>query len=106
MTEIIAGKNTEFSIDPAILALLPAQGSIELQHDAAGKVHAFHTHPVDEILVIIRGRLNFVWDGGERVCNPGDTILLPAGTVHQSEALDDAIYAIATSSPMASTGAS
>jgi mannose-6-phosphate isomerase-like protein (cupin superfamily) len=99
MTQIIAGTKTEFSIDPAIMALLPAQGCIELQRDAAGKVHAFHTHPVDEILVVISGRLNFIWDGGERVCNPGDTILLPAGTLHQSEALDEAIYAIATRPP-------
>jgi hypothetical protein len=39
MTRIIAGTKTEFSIDPAILDLLPAQGSVELQRDAAGKVH-------------------------------------------------------------------
>jgi mannose-6-phosphate isomerase-like protein (cupin superfamily) len=99
MTRIIAGPKTEFSIDPDIMALLPAQGCIELQHDAAGKVHHFHTHPVDEILVVISGRLNFKWDGGEQVCQPGDRILLPAGTLHQSEALDDAIYAIATRPP-------
>jgi len=72
MTRIIAGTKTEFSIDPAILALLPEQGSVELQRDAAGKVHHFHTHPVDEILVIIRGALKFEWDGGERICRPGD----------------------------------
>ena len=72
MTRIIAGTKTEFSIDPAILELLPAQGSVELQHDAAGKVHPFHTHPVDEILMIISGRLNFIWEGGERVCCAGD----------------------------------
>lgn len=101
MTQIIAGTKTEFSIDPAILALLPPQGCIELQRDAAGKVHAFHTHPVDEILVVISGRLNFCWDGGERVCGAGDTIFLPAGTLHQSEALDEAIYAIATRPPAA-----
>src|SRR5712675_2272921 len=100
MTRIIAGTKTEFSIDPAILDLLPAQGSVELQRDAAGKVHHFHTHPVDEILVIIRGRLNFMWEGGERICGAGDTILLPAGTLHQSEALDGgAVYAIATRPP-------
>jgi hypothetical protein len=45
MTQIIAGTKTEFSIDPAIMQLLPTQGSIELQRDAAGKVHHFHTHP-------------------------------------------------------------
>jgi quercetin dioxygenase-like cupin family protein len=100
MTRIIAGTKTEFSIDPAILDLLPPQGSVELQRDAAGKVHHFHTHPVDEILMIIRGRINFIWEGGERVCRAGDTIMLPAGTLHQSEALDDgAIYAIATRPP-------
>ncbi|WP_316213555.1 MULTISPECIES: cupin domain-containing protein [unclassified Bradyrhizobium] len=103
MTQIIAGTRTDFSIDPDILALLPEQGCIELQHDAAGKVHAFHTHPVDEILVVIRGQLNFKWNGGERVCNPGDKILLPAGTLHESEALEDAIYAIATRPPASLT---
>ncbi len=97
MTTIIPGAKTEFSIDPAILELLPAQGCIELQRDAAGKVHHFHTHPVDEILVIISGRLNFKWDDGARICSAGDTILLPAGTLHQSEALEEgAVYAIAT----------
>lgn len=101
MTQIIAGTKTEFAIDPAILALLPSQGCIELQRDAAGKVHAFHTHPVDEILIVISGRLNFCWDGGERVCGAGDTIFLPAGTMHQSEALDEAVYAIATRPPAA-----
>ena len=100
MTTIIPADRSEFSIDPAILDLLPTQGSVELQRDAAGKVHHYHTHPVDEILLIISGRLNFLWDGGERICGAGDTILLPAGTLHQSEALDEgAIYAIATRPP-------
>ena len=100
MTQIIEGHKTEFAIDPAILNLLPEQGSIELQHDAAGKVHRFHTHPVDEILVIISGRLHFMWDGGQRIVGAGDTILLPAGTLHQSEALEGgAVDAIATRPP-------
>jgi quercetin dioxygenase-like cupin family protein len=100
MTQIIAGQTTVFAIDPVILNLLPEQGSIELQHDAAGKVHHLHTHPVDEVLVIISGRLNFIWDGGERIVGAGDTILLPAGTPHQSEALEGgAVYVIATRPP-------
>jgi quercetin dioxygenase-like cupin family protein len=100
MTRIISGQKTELAIDPAILSLLPEQGSIELQHDAAGKVHSFHTHPVDEILMIISGRLNFIWDGGECIVSAGDTIFLPAGTLHQSEALEGgAVYAIATRPP-------
>jgi mannose-6-phosphate isomerase-like protein (cupin superfamily) len=102
MTRIITATKTEFAIDPAILALLPEQGCIELQRDAAGKIHHFHTHPVDEVLVIISGRLNFKWEDGERVCRAGDTIFLPAGTLHQSEALaEGAVYAIATRPPAA-----
>jgi quercetin dioxygenase-like cupin family protein len=102
MTTIIPADKREFSIDPAILDLLPAQGSVELQRDAAGKVHHYHTHPVDEILLIISGRLVFKWEDGERICGAGDTILLPAGTLHQSEALEGgAIYAIATRPPAA-----
>ena len=106
MTEIIAGTKTEFSIDPTILELLPAQGCVELQRDAAGKVHHFHTHPVDEILVIIKGALKFWCEDGMRIVGPGDTIKLPAGTLHQSEALEGgAIYAIATRPPaVAATG--
>jgi quercetin dioxygenase-like cupin family protein len=107
MTEIIAGTKTEFAIDPAILELLPAQGCVELQRDAAGKVHHFHTHPVDEILMIIEGALKFEWEGGTRICRPGDIIRLPAGTLHQSEALDGgAIYAIAMGSPPAGLASS
>ena len=83
MTEIITGAKTEFLIDPAILELLPPQGCVELQHDAAGKVHHFHTHPVDEILLILKGALKFWWEGEMRVVRPGDTIILPAGTLHQ-----------------------
>ncbi|WP_334369449.1 hypothetical protein [Bradyrhizobium elkanii] len=50
--------------------------------------------------LIISGRLHFIWDGGERVVGAGDTILLPAGTLHQSEALEGgAIYVIATQTP-------
>jgi quercetin dioxygenase-like cupin family protein len=104
MTTIIPADRKEFSIDPAILDLLPTQGSVELQRDAAGKVHHYHTHPVDEILLIISGKLVFKWRDGERLCSAGDTILLPAGTLHQSEALEGgAIYAIATRPPIAAT---
>ena len=33
MTRIISGTKTEFSIDPAILDLLPEQGCVELQRE-------------------------------------------------------------------------
>ena len=102
MTEIIAGTRAEFAIDPAILELLPDQGCVELQRDAPGKVHHFHTHPVDEILVIIKGALKFWCEDGMRIVGPGDIVKLPAGTLHQSEALEGgAIYTIAMRPPAA-----
>jgi len=79
---------------PAILQLLSdARQAIELQHDAAGKVHHFHTHPVDEILVIISGRLNFMWEGRRAASAvPAIPSFCQPATLHQSEALDDSIY--------------
>ena len=49
------------------------------------------------------GALKFEWEGECRIVGPGDIIKLPAGTLHQSEALEGgAIYAIATRPPAAS----
>jgi quercetin dioxygenase-like cupin family protein len=76
--------------------LLPSQGSIELQHDAPGKEHSWHSHGSDETLVLLQGSLRFYWRSGERVCAPGDVIELPAGTQHGSQALGEgATYIIA-----------
>jgi uncharacterized protein len=80
----------------ALLNTLPNQGCIELQHDAPGKEHSWHTHQNDETLIILAGALHFYWEDGARVCTSGDVIEMPAGTRHGSIALEDgAIYAIA-----------
>ena len=84
--------------DPWALArrLLPQQGAIEVQNDVPGKEHTWHSHDVDETLAIVEGGVRFYWDGGERVCRPGDVIHLPAGMRHGSVALaEGAIYLIA-----------
>ena len=76
--------------------LLPDQGAIEVQRDVPGKEHPWHTHETDETLVIIDGSVRFYWDQGEKVCEKGTVISLPAGTLHGSVALDDgATYLIA-----------
>lgn len=82
---------------PSLLSqMLPYQGSIEVQNDQAGKEHAWHQHTTDETLVILNGSVRFYHDGGERVCQPGDVINLPAGIRHGSIALDDGcVYLIA-----------
>ncbi len=79
-----------------IFGVLPEQGAIEVQRDAAGKHHDWHKHGVDETLIIIDGALRVFWQDTERTCSPGDVIRLPAGILHRSEALESgATYLIA-----------
>ncbi len=84
------------NLRPLISRLLPDQGCIEVQRDVGGKEHAWHTHEVDETLVILKGQLRFYWDRGEMLCGPGTVISLPAGMMHGSMAMDGgATYLIA-----------
>lgn len=79
-----------------IRKMLPDQGAIEVQHDVAGKEHAWHCHETDETLVILEGGVRFYWDQGEQICGPGTVIALPAGMQHGSIALEKgATYLIA-----------
>lgn len=69
-----------------VMALLPVTGSVEVQRDTPGRVHATHTHPTPETLVIVEGAITFRWSGGEARCLPGDRLLLPARAPHSSTA--------------------
>ena len=96
MITIDAGKVFPPVLPRLFLDALPAQGSVELQRDAAGKEHAWHDHAVDETIIVLEGSLRFYWQDGEQICRPGDVIHLPAKTPHGSVALDaGAIYLIA-----------
>ena len=96
MTKIVKSAAPVIPIPDELRSLLPAQGCVELQRDVPGKVHDFHSHQVDETLLVLDGALTFAWDGGTRLCQAGDRILLPAGARHKSEAMESgAIYAIA-----------
>jgi hypothetical protein len=86
-------------LDDALLALLPEQGSFELQHDQPGKTHNWHEHTLDEELFVLSGDVLLFWagDGGyeQRACPAGTWITLPARTVHGSVAgAGGAVYMI------------
>ena len=72
-------------LDSVLMELLPPQGSVEVQRDAPGHRHEPHTHPVDELICVVDGVITFR-AGKELTCTPGDRLLLPAGTVHESVA--------------------
>ncbi|MFI1963200.1 cupin domain-containing protein [Streptomyces pathocidini] len=87
------------ALTEGITALLPFQGSFELQQDQAGKVHDWHFHSLDEELFILRGEALLFWDDEgkyqEQVCEAGTWITLPAGTRHGSLAgAEGVIYMI------------
>ena len=96
MIRIEAKKVDASDVAAIIIKALPDQGSIEVQRDVPGKEHVWHTHAVDETIVLLDGNLRFYWSDGDRLCSPGDVISLPAGTPHGSMALEKgATYLIA-----------
>ena len=85
------------SLEQAVFELLPESGSVEVQRDTAGREHPAHTHPADEILLVVKGDITFRLGGGQLVCSPGDRLLLPVGTEHSSVAgSEGCVYVIAT----------
>ncbi len=77
------------AIPQGLEALLPRQGSFELQNDGPGKTHNWHFHSLDEELFVLRGDVTLFWTDGEyheAPCPAGTWITLPAGTVHGSTA--------------------
>lgn len=54
--------------------------------DPPGHGYAPHQHEHDESLWMLRGRMTFGIAGAEYVLEPGDRLMLPAGTVHSAVA--------------------
>lgn len=60
----------------------------------AGQSSAPHTHPNEQWIYLMAGRLRAVVDGQEREVGPGELIYIPAGVVHGVDVLpgDDAKF--------------
>lgn len=50
-----------------------------------------HSHPNEQISMLESGALRFVIAGEERVLRVGDTVVIPPGTPHLVEALEDSL---------------
>jgi quercetin dioxygenase-like cupin family protein len=58
-----------------------------------GLITATHTHPFDQITHMLRGRLRFhLGDEDYRLVEEGDVLVVPAGTPHGGEVLEEAEY--------------
>ena len=52
---------------------------------APGKGHNFHRHPdQEEVILVVSGQVEQWLDRDKRLLGPGDSVFIPAGTVHAS----------------------
>ena len=54
-----------------------------------GWVGAKHSHPHEQMVYIVRGRIRFEHPGGTFEVGPGDSFLVPGGVDHQASAVED-----------------
>lgn len=67
-----------------------------------GCANTLHSHPnCEEVLHLIQGRILHSFNGEEAPMEPGDTIVIPAGVLHNAKNLGDeeAVMIISYSSP-------
>jgi quercetin dioxygenase-like cupin family protein len=55
----------------------------------AGWVGTRHSHPHEQMVYILRGRIRFEHPGGIFFAGPGDSFLVPGNVEHQASALED-----------------
>jgi quercetin dioxygenase-like cupin family protein len=60
-------------------------------HLAKGAVVPLHSHPNEQITLLVSGRLRFIMAGEERVVEAGETVQIPPQLPHQVEALEDSV---------------
>jgi quercetin dioxygenase-like cupin family protein len=53
-----------------------------------------HSHPHEQMGMLLSGRLEFTVGGETRVLGPGDLWRIPGGTVHRVQALDEPALAL------------
>lgn len=58
---------------------------------AQGALVPRHAHANEQIATVLEGRLRFVVGDEEQVVTAGESVPLPAGVVHEVEALEDSV---------------
>ena len=56
-----------------------------------GAVAARHSHPHEQIVVMVQGRLMLLVGHEERTIGPGDIVVIPPNVPHEAEALEDTV---------------
>ena len=56
-----------------------------------GAVAARHSHPHEQIVVMVRGRLRLIVGDAETIMGPEDIVVIPPNVPHEAEALEDTV---------------
>lgn len=56
-----------------------------------GAVAARHSHPHEQIVMMVAGKMRFMVGDEETVMGPGDMLVVPSGVPHEGEAIEDTV---------------
>ena len=59
-----------------------------------GAVVEAHSHPHEQVGIVIEGSARFIVGGEERILGPGDMYAIPGGVTHRVVALEDGLKAL------------
>ncbi len=65
------------------------RGMIVWWHMKAGAHAAAHTHPHEQIVWLLNGKMDFRVGDERRVCGPGDVVVIPGGVEHEGWFTED-----------------
>ena len=59
-----------------------------------------HTHPHEQMSIVVSGRVRFFVEGAERIASPGDVLHFPSNCRHGATMLDQAVVLIDIFTPV------
>ena len=63
-------------------------------------ITAEHTHPHEQMSIVLRGRVRFFVEGQERIASPGDVLHFPSGCRHGATMMDEEVVLIDIFTPI------
>jgi quercetin dioxygenase-like cupin family protein len=91
-----AGSGSRHEIFPGVVlrAIAGTNLMLSVVHLEPGSIVQDHSHPHEQMGILIEGRLEFTIAGVTRILNPGDMWRIPGGVVHRVKALDQPARAL------------
>jgi len=69
-------------------------------HFAPGLVTPEHTHPHEQMSIVVSGRVRFFVEGEERIAGPGDVLHFPPQCLHGATMMDEEVVLIDVFTPV------